>query len=88
MDIFYVLKVIGALAFVLGLFYMAVMIFKKLQPSYFNATYTQPLSLKVEEQIYLGPKHKISVVGYKNKKYILLLGETALVIDTVENHKK
>lgn len=88
MDLLYVLKSIGALAFVIGLFYGAVLLFKKLQPSYFSSIRAQPHKLKLEEQIYLGPKHRMTVVSYENKKYVLLLGETSVVIDTVESHTK
>lgn len=88
MDPLYILKALGALVFVMGLFYAAVLLLKKLQPSYFSSVRALSHKLKLEEQIYLGPKHRMAVVSYENKKYVLLLGETSVVIDTVESHIK
>ena len=88
MDLLYTLKALGALVFVIGLFYAAVLLFRRLQPAYFSSVGGVSHRLKLEEQIYLGPKHRMVVASYENKKYILLLGETSVVIDTVENHIK
>lgn len=84
MDFEYLLKVVFSFGLVIAIFLFAITIFRKLHPSYFGINTSSELSkLKFEEQLYLTPKQRIVVISYDNQKYVLLLGDTELVIDKI-----
>ncbi|MDF3048299.1 MAG: hypothetical protein K0R73_1417 [Candidatus Midichloriaceae bacterium] len=87
MEPTYYLKVFGALVFVIGLFCAILLILKRVQPSYFSIKNPSQASIKLEEQLTLSPKHKMAVVRYEDKKYLLLLGESNTVVDVVDSLK-
>jgi flagellar biogenesis protein FliO len=83
METMYYLKVFGSLIFVIGLFCAILLILRKIQPSYFNSIKSPQHNIKLEEQLYLDPKHRMVVVRYEDKKYLLLLGESNKVVDVI-----
>lgn len=79
-----ILKVASAFALVVAGIILAIVILKRIHPSYLGMKASQEVSkLKIEEQLYITPSKRVVVISYENQKYVLLLGDTELVIDKI-----
>lgn len=69
---------------VIGLLGGVLVVLRKLYPSYFKLALNTNINLKIEEQLIIGPKQRLVVASFKETKYILLLGNSEILIDKIK----
>jgi flagellar biogenesis protein FliO len=87
MEIMLLLKSIVTLLFVFALIFGTAYLFKKYSNSnLFNFNPGQVKNIKIEEMRILDATRKVALISFKEKKYLILLGNTDLVIDEFKNN--
>ena len=89
METLQMFKALMALVFIIGLIGIVAALFKKYSEKAFGITMKKNKRLKVDEVLAIDPRRKLMTVKYDEKKYILLLGNNDVVIDSfIEKPKK
>ena len=86
METMLLLKSIITLLFVFALIFGFAYLFKKYSNSnLLNFNKAQAKNIQIEEMKILDATRKIALISFKEKKYLILLGNTDLVIDEFKN---
>ncbi len=87
MEIMLLLKSIVTLLFVFALIFATAYLFKKYSNSnLFNLNPGQARNIKIEEIRIIDATRKVALISFKEKKYLILLGNTDLVIDEFKSN--
>lgn len=86
MEALLIFKAILALALVAGAILLCAHLLKKYFPQAIQAN--TPKHLKIDEQLYITPKHKVITVSHNTTKYVLLIGDKSeILLDTIKPAK-
>lgn len=87
MDIFAILKSIGALILVIGVIGLIYLFMKKFSLDKLNSFSNASGKIKIDEIKLIDPSRKIACVSYNKKRYLLLLGSSDLLLEKFENEE-
>lgn len=87
MDIFAILKSIGALILVIGVIGLIYLFMKKFSLDKLHSFSNASSKIKIDEIKLIDPSRKIACVSYNKKRYLLLLGSNDLLLEKLENEE-
>ena len=85
MDIYAILKSIGALILVTGIIGLIYVFMKKFSLDKLHSLSNAGGKIKIDEIKLIDPSRKIACISYNKKRYLLLLGSNDLLLEKFEN---
>ena len=85
MDIYAILKSLGALVLVTGIIGILYLILKKFNLEKLHSFNNKNSHIKIDEVKLIDPSRKIISVSYHKKRYLLLLGTSDLLLERFDD---